>query len=292
MFRCAHAGVIRRSKLILTIIVLFKIIYLAKSVNWFVLTTIALWYGPFCSISFKAVKALIMIKMKLGKPYLMAHAGGKKHGKENSVKSVKNCGRYKPDILELDLRKSRDGVLFCYHGFPDFPVFFLAYFLRFLKFKTIKKFLKVDTLKEILDVVNWKTIVFLDIKQTNISGEEIDGICGNYDLEFWLAFYKFNYFKFLKDDLEDSYKYIYNFGFVNFRRGFKKVKRYGVDAMKIFTWQCSEKNMKLLKDSNSAYTVQPLFTSRKRLKKLIREHGSLWIALDDMANQDRLLRTR
>lgn len=233
-----------------------------------------------------------MIKMNPEKPYLMAHAGGKKHGKENSVKSVKNCGKYKPDILELDLRKSRDGVLYCYHGFPDFPVYFLAYFLRFFKFTQIKKFLKVDTLKDILDAVNWKTIVFLDIKQTNISGDEIHAICRGYNLEFWLAFYKFNYLKFLREDLEDSYKYIYNFGFMNFKRGFKKVKRYGVDAMKVFTWQCSAKNMKMLKDSNSAYTVQPMFTSRKRTKELIREHGSLWIALDDMSRPDKLLRTR
>lgn len=226
------------------------------------------------------------------KPYLMAHAGGKKHGRENSVKAVKNCGKYKPDILELDLRKSSDGVLFCYHGFPDFPVFFLAYFLRFFKFQTIKKFLQVDTLKDILDAINWKTIVFLDIKQTNISGDQIHEICRKYNLEFWLAFYKFNYLKLLREDLEDSYKYIYNFGFMNFRRGLKKVKRHGLDAMKIFTWQCSDKNMKLLKDSKSAYTVQPMFTSRRKMRKLLKKHGSLWIALDDMSKPDKLLRTR
>ncbi|MBP9770974.1 hypothetical protein KBC97_02320 [Candidatus Gracilibacteria bacterium] len=233
-----------------------------------------------------------MMKMNPRKPYLMAHAGGKKHGKENSVKSVRNCGKYKPDILELDLRKSRDGVLFCYHGFPDFPVFFLAYFLRFFKFKTIKRFLKVDVLKDILDVVNWKTVVFLDIKQTNIKGREIHKICRNYKMEFWLAFYKFRYFKFLKEDLEDSYKYIYNFGFMNFRRGLKKVEKYGIHVMKVFTWQCNEKNMKLLAESNSAYTVQPLFTSRKKMKKIIKKYGSFWIILDDMASPDKVLRTR
>lgn len=233
-----------------------------------------------------------MIKMNPLKPYLMAHAGGKKHGKENSVKSVKNCGKYKPDILELDLRKSKDGVLFCYHGFPDFPVFFLAYFLRFFKFQTIKRFLKVDILKDVLDAVNWKAIVFLDIKQTNITGDEIDGVCSKYKMEFWLAFYKFRYFELLKEDLEDSYKYIYNFGFINFKRGFKKVKKNGLDAMKVFTWQCSEKNMKMLNDSNSAYTVQPLFTSRKKMKRLINKYGSLWITLDDMSKPEKLLRTR
>jgi|GEM_PF-1562228 len=233
-----------------------------------------------------------MIKMHPTKPYLMAHAGGKKHGKENSVRSVKNCGKYKPDILELDLRKSSDGVLFCYHGFPDFPVFFFAYFLRFFKFRTIQKILKVDTLRDILNAVNWKTIVFLDIKQTNITGEEIDGICKNYRMEFWLAFYRFNYFRLLKGDLEDSYKYIYNFGFINFRKGLKKFKKHGLDAIKIFSWQCNDRNMKLLKDSSTAYTVQPLFTSRKKMKKLIKKYGTLWIALDDMRKPEKLLRTR
>lgn len=232
------------------------------------------------------------MKMNSQKPYLMAHAGGKKHGKENSVKAVKSCGKYKPDILELDLRKSRDGVLFCYHGFPDFPVFLLAYFLRFFRFEIIKKFLKVDTLKDVLDAVDWKAIVFLDIKQTNISGEEIDHICGRYKMKFWLAFYKFRYFKLLEEDLDDSYQYIYNFGFMNFKRGLKKVQKYGLRAMKVFSWQCSAKNMRMLKDSNSAYTVQPMFASRKKMKKLINKYGSLWIALDDMSKPEKLLRSR
>lgn len=55
--------------------------------------------------------------LKESKNFLvMAHGHSSAQGRENSLDFVKNSLIYKPDIIELDLRKSADGVLFCFHG--------------------------------------------------------------------------------------------------------------------------------------------------------------------------------
>ena len=62
-------------------------------------------------------------------------------------------------IIELDVRKSRDGVLYCYHGT------LLQYLFGFIfsqKFSDIKKKYGVDSLKEILEVITEDKTVFLD----------------------------------------------------------------------------------------------------------------------------------
>ena len=73
-------------------------------------------------------------------------------------------------IIELDVRKSKDGVLYCYHGT------LLQYWFGFIfsqKFSDIKKKYGVDSLEEILEVITEDKTIFLDLKSKSITKEDI-----------------------------------------------------------------------------------------------------------------------
>jgi len=73
-------------------------------------------------------------------------------------------------IIELDVRKSKDGILYCYHGT------LLQYWFGFIfsqKFSDIKKKYSVDSLEEILEVITEYKTIFLDLKSKSITREDI-----------------------------------------------------------------------------------------------------------------------
>ena len=106
------------------------------------------------------------------KPLIMAHKGGDYFSKENSLKAVKKSLEIGVAIIELNIRKSSDGVIFCYHGniieslFPR-----LSFNKPFNKLKN--KYQTLITLKEAVEAINNKAEIFLDIKDCSINLEEI-----------------------------------------------------------------------------------------------------------------------
>jgi len=221
------------------------------------------------------------------KPLILAHAGGKGLGKENSLETVQESLKYKPDIIELDIRKSKDGVLYCYHGFPAIPFFLFAYFLKYLNFSMIKKLLKVNALKEIISEIGNQAIIFLDIKDQRISANDIDRLCGKCEKEVWLAAFSLKYLSRLKKELGNKYSYIYNSSFLFFEPGFKAAKQAGIDVFKVLPWQCSEKRIKRIQEAGMRHEIHAL-GSQKKYKKLVKKYGSLWLAVDDTSKPDNL----
>lgn len=73
-------------------------------------------------------------------------------------------------IIELDVRKSKDGILYCYHG-----NFFQYYFsLKISRsFSDLQKKYGVDSLDEILKVISEDKIILLDIKDKSITQADI-----------------------------------------------------------------------------------------------------------------------
>jgi hypothetical protein len=74
------------------------------------------------------------------------------------------------DIIEVDVRKSKDGVLYCYHG--TLPQYWFV--LRTPRiFSDIKKKYNVDTLEEVLGVIPDNKIIVLDLKTKSITKADI-----------------------------------------------------------------------------------------------------------------------
>ena len=78
-------------------------------------------------------------------------------------------------IIELDVRKSKDGVLYCYHGTP-IQYHFSLKIPR--KFSDIKKKYDVDSLEEILEVVTGDKTIFLDLKNKSVTKADILNVFG------------------------------------------------------------------------------------------------------------------
>ncbi|MFC1655319.1 glycerophosphodiester phosphodiesterase [Patescibacteria group bacterium] len=225
-----------------------------------------------------------MIKSDLTKPLTMAHAGGIGHGRENTLEAVLAVNKHNPDIIELDIRKSKDGILFCYHG-TGILGFIKAYFLQFSSFSSIKKLIKVDTLEKILSSIQDRKIFFLDIKQRNITSQDISDACNDDNHEIWIAAFSLKYLKKLKNELGNKYKYIYNFGFLQFKKGLRKANKSGIDAFQIFSWQCNKTNTGMIGKLGLSFAIWIGFISKKRYLELINKYGSLWICKDSFPHE-------
>ncbi len=73
-------------------------------------------------------------------------------------------------IIELDLRKSKEGILYCHHG-PIIQYFTILKFPQ--KLSNLKEKYNVNSLEEILNVITEDKIIFLDIKDSSVTREDI-----------------------------------------------------------------------------------------------------------------------
>lgn len=114
--------------------------------------------------------------MNLNNKIVLAHKGYfnrecEKSYRENSrnVCKVSTTKDY-IGIIELDVRKSKDGVLYCYHGTLMQYWFGLR---NSAKFADTQKKYGVDSLKEVLEVITGDKTIFLDLKSKTITREDI-----------------------------------------------------------------------------------------------------------------------
>ncbi|MES2225828.1 MAG: hypothetical protein V4480_03395 [Patescibacteria group bacterium] len=92
--------------------------------------------------------------------------------RKNAERTCKVAGnKSRVDIIEIDIRKSKDGVLYCYHGSLIEYYLFFHFFKKPLAY--LRKRYRVNTLAAILDVIAEEKTVFLDIKDTDITREDI-----------------------------------------------------------------------------------------------------------------------
>lgn len=209
------------------------------------------------------------------KPLIMFHGRSSVYGRPNSVESITEALKHKLDIIELDVRKSRDGVLYCHHGS------WFAWALRYLDFSVIKRNLKVNTLEEVLKVITTKKIIFLDIKDKRITADDLKSVCIKFDQEYWVAGYNLLYLGQLKSVLKD-YKFVYNFVFLNFKSGVEEARQQGVNIIKIFKWQLGPNIKSHLLQSGLEFNIYPMFMDTKEYLEAVKKYGSVWVAYDDL----------
>jgi len=230
-------------------------------------------------------------------PLKMAHAGLPQKSqttsplRENSPEAIRESLKQKIDIIEIDVRKSRDGILFCYHGFP-WPKFLLAWFLRFFKYKTIHSLTKASKLKDLTKIIHknpGKTpILFLDIKDKRITAKEIRKATNLFPTKnLWIAPTNFRYLKKLKKQFStlagsststtQTPTYVYNFYFLSPQRGMRKLSKAGIKIFKVLPWQLSPSLKKEASKRGLSYAFDRIFVSSDhKCKTIIKEYGCLW----------------
>jgi len=122
------------------------------------------------------MKNLSNSSLDLASKIVLAHKGyfdkqSEYFYRENSVDVCKmSSAKDYIKIIELDVRKSKDGILYCYHGTP-FQYYFSLKFPR--TFVDLKKKYNIDSLDDVLAVIPESKIICLDIKSRSVTREDI-----------------------------------------------------------------------------------------------------------------------
>jgi len=115
----------------------------------------------------------LALKFRSKSPFLVTSRGGCGHYKENTIQGLEAAFALRPDVVEIDVRKSKDGVLFCHHGSIPFGVPFW-HFSPGVSFSWIRKhFPHIPTLAEMIERIPPDTIVIFDIKDARIRADEL-----------------------------------------------------------------------------------------------------------------------
>jgi len=142
-------------------------------------------------------------------PLVLAHRGGKAHGRENDAETITRALAYKPDIVEVDVRKSKDGVLYCHHGSVPLGVS-VAQLYRFFTFAKITRMLgKRDTLEKILEVIPEDVVVCLDLKDKRITSSELLAVI-RHTRPVWVVVYSMKHLTELRQAMGDRVAYVHN----------------------------------------------------------------------------------
>ena len=220
-------------------------------------------------------------------PLVMAHRGGFAHGKENSSTAVRESLKNYPDIVEIDVNKTSDQVLFCYHGSNAWELFLLVV-VRFLPFRIVAHLITgVETLEDILSTIqtsNNQVIVYLDIKSTSISAGDLSNVLGKGNLvSVWIAAYTFRHLDRLRRGLGEEYVYIFNRAAVFFRNALRKSSKIA-DVLQLFRHQWTKENINLARGLGLEVSLFSGFLKTRERFKLAAKYRSLWFPYRDTSS--------
>ena len=198
-------------------------------------------------------------------PLIMAHGYMKKDGQvlDNHIQIIEICNNLRPEIIELDLRKTKDNIIFCHHG--KIPWGILK--ANFMKNKTLKEIKNqnqnIFTLQEILNKINYKPLLYLDIKDNSIKAKDLDNIIGNFNFkEIYIANYsKKDLLKF-KDKATYDYKYAYQIPLFFLRVFLRKYSPRDINMIKVWRW--NKHLIKKIQDRGFIVKLSTRFYSHKK----------------------------
>ncbi|OGG51757.1 hypothetical protein A3C18_00080 [Candidatus Kaiserbacteria bacterium RIFCSPHIGHO2_02_FULL_54_11b] len=221
-------------------------------------------------------------------PLIMAHGGGLGHGRENSVEAIREALKYSPDIIEVDVRKSRDDILYLHHGSIPLGVF-AAQFFGFLTFARIQRFVgKLDSLRSAIEAVPSSIDIYLDLKTTKITSADLKPLIEG-KRNIWVTAYSVSQLSELRSGLGEDFIYVLNrpLVWVRFREILKLVGL--VDMIQIGRWQWSTVVISEIEANGIACHLAHWFltTDEQRDKMESSPFKGVFLHYDDLAKRTR-----
>jgi hypothetical protein len=228
-------------------------------------------------------------KLKGKKLLTMAHMGGAAHGIENRCATIQACLPFKPDIIEIDVRKSSDGILFCHHGSIPFGVTFWTLFPS-LPFSWVRRIVPgVNTLKEVADIIPENTMIYIDIKDLRIDGKDVEKELINCRAgAIWIAPWSTCHLKKLRYFLGDQYIYVVNRPALFLDHS---IRNYGniADVFQVFVWNFNFKTIKKIRENGYGYHLSRWFIGSKKRYALQSKYGDLWVTYNSLARTHKVI---
>lgn len=207
-------------------------------------------------------------------PLLMAH-GGAVNGTENTLQAIADSLDRGVDIIEIDIRKSSDGVLFCYHGNVIEYIFHNFFFnMPFAQLK--RRYHSPPTLSKVADLVDNRAILFLDIKDQHITAQDLrTALSHHQSAQIYVAKNSLRYFEQLFG-LPDAWVTVYNVGMLFPRRSLHRIKKAGLSIVEVFRWNYHAAATRLRQIGVHPAVSRWLFTKRA-YKKFCSDHKTFWV---------------
>jgi hypothetical protein len=144
-------------------------------------------------------------------PVVSAHAGGKGTGRENRLETIQESLKHPYDEIEIDVRKSKDGVLYCHHGSVPFGVIFSQVLNWFTYVSIVNLLGQTNCLSEIVPVIPKDVGLYLDIKESSVTAADLNPILRDCRAaRVWIACYSYKQLLALGRELDPEYIYVYN----------------------------------------------------------------------------------
>ena len=209
-------------------------------------------------------------------PLLFAHKGGEYFGKGNSTETIMKKLRG-ADVIEVDVRKSKDHLLYCHHGT------LLEYALPFLffnkEFKEIQKKYMAPTVRDISSAMTpygFKNL-FLDIKDTSITLEELQDATPTFEGSIYLGARSLDYLSSL-GKLPRLWTKVCTVGPRPLRP--EKLAAAGIDIVELFFWEFTNSNISNLRENGIDVALCPMFMPESSYLMLCKD--SHWINTYDI----------
>ena len=214
----------------------------------------------------------------------MAHRAGSRD-RPNTREAVEQVLKLKPNIIELDLRLSKDDQLVCYHG----NLLEVLGFYSSTRFKTAEQLSKkgIPRFSTLLPLITDSCDVFLDIKDYNIEPNQIfNAFAGVKWQRVYIGAKNAKYFQKFKSKPENfNFCSIYSFGFEG---ELKKLKKMGVDIIDLLPWMMTKKRADRIHNLNMNFSLSSLFEPELYLKKAV-VLGAKWVSVYDVLFYRKLL---
>lgn len=208
---------------------------------------------------------------------IMAHRAGSRL-RPNSREAVQDVLALKPDIIELDVRLSKDNIPVCYHG----NLLETFGFYSSTNYRSAQELSQrgIPMLSELANIIRGKVDVFLDIKdyriQRNQIFESFDNVMPNI---LHIGARNLDYFRRFGDKPENVL-FCRNFGF-RFMPQLTDCRRRHVDVIEIAPGIPNKKTVTRIHDAGFDFAISP-FMQRPGLISSAVSLGARWVNVYDV----------
>jgi len=209
------------------------------------------------------------IQQNKKRPLVVAHKGGDYFGKENSIASIIKSIDAGVDAVEVDLRRSIDGILFCYHGNileTLWPSFFFN--KTFAELRT--KYKDLSSLEEVAKAVSNKVALLIEVKDYSIPVSEIEATIKKFKIsEVYLLAIRFTYHS-RENKLPERWKRVLNARMFFPWIPLSKILKIKANVVELVPWNYTEGNISKLRHHNidaALINLSIIFGFNKSIKK-------------------------
>lgn len=123
----------------------------------------------------------------MGKPIIIAHRGASAHARGNTLESFQKAVEFGADMIEFDVRRTKDGVLVAHHDLliHGEPIHELTY--REIERRLQPDHMHVPTIHEILDLAHGKVGIDVEIKEPGYENQIIELVLGRFEKDRFIV---------------------------------------------------------------------------------------------------------